>query len=133
MAELAYQVTGFAYQGAGEFAYQGSSAEDVAPKLGGVWLGWQRYAGMPKESRAKIKLKREEYETVAAPVLEVIARQREKAFESMEAEETALRGELEAARLEYRELYQRILAFEREAVRLEEEGVIVMMMAAMTQ
>lgn len=34
MAELAYQVTGFAYQGSGQFAYQGSS--DDTTTVGGV-------------------------------------------------------------------------------------------------
>lgn len=49
MAELAYQVTDFAYQGAGEFAYQGSVDEEpaaVAPPAvstaqGGAWGGFK--------------------------------------------------------------------------------------------
>lgn len=47
MAELAYQVTGFAYQGSGQFAYQGSVDGAVVPAPSGGGGG-----GDPRQSRA---------------------------------------------------------------------------------
>ena len=64
MADFAYQVTGFAYQGDGQFAYQGDSGGGV-PAVEGFKMDWgvgqRRKAG--EEPR---KIKRDDEDAIAA-------------------------------------------------------------------
>ena len=72
MAELAYQVTDFAYQGDGEFSYQGSSGAVVVQEIrsGGYWPDYKT------RRRTKEDVRRERIERgILPPELEIVAQQ----------------------------------------------------------
>ena len=103
-----------------------SGAGAVIATPGRRWIDWH---WLP-DSRERQRLEQHGLDAEAEQALEsVLARQ----FKSQQAEEQALRRALRAVRAEYRDIYLQLLAFERERSRLEEEGVIVMMIAALSQ
>jgi len=85
---------------------------------------WDTTRGLTPELRDQI---RKQLESEAQPVREVITAQARTMFESMEAEERALQAAIRAAKLEYEELYMRLVAYQRD--QMEEEAVVMTIMA----
>ena len=104
---------------------------DSTPQRGGVGPAWDNTRGLTPELRAKIRKQLEE--EIAEPIREAIAAQSKTRFESMEAEERAIRAATEAAQIEYQALYLRLLAYQREEVLMEEEAIVMTMFAALSR
>ena len=98
---------------------------------GGVGPMWDNTRGLTPEVRAKIRKQLEE--EIAEPIREAIAKQSKTRFESMEAEERAIRAATEAAQLEYQALYLRLLAYQREEMLMEEEAIVMTVIAALSR
>lgn len=65
MANFAYQVTGFAYQGAGQFAYQGSAEDEVDVTL------WGR---IRQDAKRRARIEQEDVEILRILRTEIIPR-----------------------------------------------------------
>lgn len=112
-------------------AFSGTSTSAYAPPLGGVPIAWDNARGLTPALRAKL---RQMWEDAEAPVREAIAAQAAATRQaSEEAEERALQAAIQAARMEYHELYLRLLAYQREELRLEEEAVCMTMILALSR
>ena len=104
-----------------------------APQVitGGVPFAWNNAKGLTPDLRAKL---RRMFEEAAQPVQEAIRAQAAQAqADTEEAEERALQAAILAARMEYHELYLRLLAYQREEVRQEEEAVAMTMILALSR
>lgn len=104
--------------------------EEAAP-VGAVYGGFLRRDGYrthykPKELREDIKRDLEQVEPEAARVMAEYVPDYHAGYE---AEAARFKATFEREQVEYRDLYLRLLMFEIEIVRLEDEGVIVMMAA----
>jgi hypothetical protein len=109
----------------------GRTVTPPAVVTGGVGPLWNSTRGLTPELRAKIRKQLEE--EIAEPIREAIAAQSKTRFESMEAEERAIRAATEAAQIEYQALYLRLLAYQREEMLMEEEAIVMTMFAALSR
>lgn len=115
----------------GSDTWAASGAVQQDQQRGGVGPAWDNTRGLTPELRAKIRKQLEE--EIAEPVREAIAAQSKTRFESMEAEERAIRAATEAAQIEYQALYLRLLAYQREEMLMEEEAIVMTMFAALSR
>ncbi len=125
MANLAYQVTGKAYQGVGVFAYQGSvdtPATPTTPKGGGGFHPSQGYSGHEVQKRTKedIRRDREKFGVIPKRVEEVISevaqRQALRDEQDKQKQYDELAGELKLQNLELEARYLESLALQREVL-----------------
>lgn len=93
--------------------------------------GWERLS--VKAHLERLERRRQLEQEIAEPILEAIQQQSKTRFESFEEEERAIRKAAEAARIEYQALYMRLLASLREEAQAEEEAVVMMMFAALSE
>lgn len=115
MANFAYQVTNFAYQGAGLFAYQGDAGDvSVEPAIRNFslreWRKWHRL----EDERELRKLQ------ITPAVAEVIANVAERQAQTLEVDERKrikeLTRELELKRLRFQARYLELLNTERQQI-----------------
>ncbi len=123
MANLAYQVTGKAYQGVGVFAYQGSvdtPATPTMPKGGGGYHPSQGYSGHEVQKRTKEDIRRDREKFGVIPkqvekvINEVAERQALREEQDKQKQYDELAGELKLRNLEIESTYLEVLALQRE-------------------
>jgi predicted nucleic acid-binding protein len=93
--------------------------------------GWQRLSVQAYAER--VALRKQLEEEIAEPIREAIAAQSTTRFESQEAEERAIKAAADAARIEYQALYLRLLAYQRQELLMEEEAIVMTMIAALSE
>lgn len=112
-------------------AFQADICDPVEiPVTGGGRL-WQRLSVQAYLERVELRKKLEE--EIAEPIKEAIEARSKILVESTEADEKAIRAAAEAARIEYQALYMRLLAYQREEARAEEEAIVMTMIAALSE
>ena len=117
MADFAYQVTGFAYQGAGQFAYQGSTDAGAVRDLGAKLPTYYLH-----------RLKRIQEVVPEPPAVAAILRALDEPAEPMLSDTVArLVTEMQAKGIEWQESYTQLLREERERAeqleRLQDEDI----------
>ena len=104
MADFAYQVTGFAYQGNGQFAYQGSTDAGAVRDLGAKLPTYYLH-----------RLKRIQEVVPEPPAVAAILRALDEPAEPMLSDTVArLVTEMQAKGIEWQESYTQLLREERE-------------------
>ena len=93
--------------------------------------GWQRLSVQAYAER--VALRKQLEEEIAEPIREAIAAQSTTRFVSQEAEERAIKAAADAARIEYQALYMRLLAYQRQELLMEEEAIVMTMIAALSE
>lgn len=93
--------------------------------------GWLRLSH--KAYAERVALRKQLEEEIAEPIKEAIEARSKILVESTEADEKAIRAAAEAARIEYQALYMRLLAYQREEARAEEEAIVMTMIAALSE
>ena len=117
MADFAYQVTGFAYQGDGQFAYQGSTDAGAVRDLGAKLPTYYLH-----------RLKRIQEVVPEPPAVAAILRALDEPAEPMLSDTVArLVTEMQAKGIEWQESYTQLLREERERAeqleRLQDEDI----------
>ena len=117
MADFAYQVTGFAYQGNGQFAYQGSTDAGAVRDLGAKLPTYYLH-----------RLKRIQEVVPEPPAVAAILRALDEPAEPMLSDTVArLVTEMQAKGIEWQESYTQLLREERERAeqleRLQDEDI----------
>jgi len=117
VADFAYQVTGFAYQGDGQFAYQGSTDAGAVRDLGAKLPTYYLH-----------RLKRIQEVVPEPPAVAAILRALDEPAEPMLSDTVArLVTEMQAKGIEWQESYTQLLREERERAeqleRLQDEDI----------
>ena len=117
MADFAYQVTGFAYQGDGQFAYQGSTDAGAVRDLGAKLPTYYLH-----------RLKRIQEVVPEPPAVAAILRALDEPAEPMLSDTVSrLVTEMQAKGIEWQESYTQLLREERERAeqleRLQDEDI----------
>ena len=113
MSNFAYQVTNFAYQGAGLFAYQGATDDvEVAAAIRNFSLREWRHWHRPEDER---KLRELHISPAVAEVIAEVAERQAQTLETSERERIReLTRELEFRRLRFQARYLELLNIERQ-------------------
>ena len=122
MAELAYQVTGFAYQGAGLFAYQGTA--DAAPVGPRGTDGYHGYDELARQHRERDKADRAAELKAEQVIADVAARQAADYRLDDEQRQQELQGELRLRGIEMRSAHLEALNARREQIIRDELQVL---------
>jgi len=113
MAIFAYQVTNFAYQGAGLFAYQGSDDAAAPERFAG---GWEYARRARRRVEEELRAERERWGILpaAAKVISALAISQADALPGDEARLAQLERELELAGIRYKAQYLELLNIQRQ-------------------
>lgn len=110
------------------------TAGTVEQRIGGGAIYPPEWYGKDRRADPELRKKlRALFEGTPEPVREAIEAQSTAPFESFEAEERKLREATEAAQIEYRALYMRLLAYQREEMLMEEEAIVMTMFAVLSR
>lgn len=113
MSSFAYQVTNFAYQGAGLFAYQGDAGDVQQERFSG---GWEYALRARKRLEEELRRERQKWGILpkAAQIISALAVSQADALPDDEARVAELERELELAGVRYQAQYLELLNIHRQ-------------------